>query len=63
MVHQYSVIFEKDEQEGGWIASASVLHCHTQGDTREEVEENIREAILCCLEGFQEVGIPIPMEE
>jgi len=62
MDYQYTVIYERDDEDGGWIASAPALHCHTQGETREEVERNIKEAILCCLEGFQAIGQSIPLE-
>jgi hypothetical protein len=48
MNYQYAVIFEVDEDDGGWIAHVPALHCHSQGETREE-------AVLCCLEGFQEI--------
>ena len=62
MNYQYTVIYEKDDVDGGWIASVPTLHCHTQGETREEVERNIEEAIMCCLEGFQGMGKTIPLE-
>jgi len=63
MNYQYTVIYERDDEEGGWIASVPALHCHTQGESREEVEQNIKEAILCCLEGFQAMGKEIPEED
>jgi len=62
MNYQYTVIFEHDEEDGGWVAHVPVLHCHSQGDTREEAEENIKETIMCCLEGFQEIGEMPPQE-
>ena len=30
--------------------------CYTQGDTEEEALENVKEAILCCLEGLQKLN-------
>jgi predicted RNase H-like HicB family nuclease len=43
-MHQLSVVVEKDKF--GYYAYCPVLEgCHTQGDTMEEVEINIREAI------------------
>jgi len=62
MDYQYTVIYERDDEDGGWIASVPSLHCHTQGETLEEVEKNIKESVLCCLEGFQEIGENIPLE-
>jgi predicted RNase H-like HicB family nuclease len=34
--------------------------CVATGSTREEVEHNIREAIIFHLEGLREDGLPIP---
>ena len=34
--------------------------CVTTGRTREEVEQNIREAIVFHLDGMREDGVPIP---
>lgn len=62
MDYQYTVVYERDDDDGGWVASVPVLHCHTQGETREEAEQNIQEAVLCCLEGLQEIGEAIPLE-
>ena len=48
----FSVVYEA-ASEGGYIAFApSLLGCHTQGDTLEEAEENIKEAISLYLESL-----------
>ena len=57
------VFREPVEEEEGGIASAPALRCHTQGETREEAEKNIHEAIPCCLEDLQQVGEEIPVED
>lgn len=43
------IIFEvlEDEIEGGFTASALDYGIHTEGETREELEKNIRETIEC----------------
>ena len=59
---KYTVILER-EADGGYVVSVPVLPgCVSQGDTREEVLGNIREAIDlyvedCCLDGD-----PVPQE-
>lgn len=41
----YSVFFE-EAPEGGYVVSVPTFPgCHTQGDTLEEAENNIKEAI------------------
>jgi antitoxin HicB len=48
----YSVYYE-EAPEGGYVASVPALPgCHTQGETLEEAELNIAEAILVYLETF-----------
>ncbi len=43
------IIFEvsEDELDGGYSASALGFGIHTQGDTREELRRNVREAVDC----------------
>lgn len=43
------VIIHKDDIEGYWAEVPSILGCVSQGDTHEEVIENIKEAIIGCL--------------
>jgi predicted RNase H-like HicB family nuclease len=44
------VVYEAD-REGGYVAFISALPgCHTQGDTLEEAERNIKEAAALYLE-------------
>ena len=46
--NQYKVIIERDED--GFVASVPALPgCHTQGDTWEELMENVKDAILVML--------------
>ena len=56
-VREFDVVLEKDE--GGWfIADVPALQgCHTQGRTKKEVLENIKEAIELCLEVKKEKNV------
>jgi predicted RNase H-like HicB family nuclease len=49
MADMTEIIFEvrEDEMEGGFIASALGFGIHTQGETREELRANVREAVDC----------------
>lgn len=58
----YTVILEQ-EQDGGFVATVPVLPgCVSQGDTREEVLRNIREAIELYIEDCIAAGDPVPQE-
>lgn len=49
------------DREGGYVVSCPALPgCYSQGDTIEQARENIREAILLCLEDMRAHGEPIP---
>ncbi|MGB9610808.1 MAG: type II toxin-antitoxin system HicB family antitoxin [Bryobacteraceae bacterium] len=59
----YSVFYEQ-APEGGYVASVPALPgCHTQGETLEEAERNIKKAIASYLESLTAHGEPIPEEE
>ena len=50
--HSFAVVYEADP-EGGFVALVpSLPGCHTQGETLEEAEKNIREAIEAYLESL-----------
>lgn len=58
----YSVIYE-EAPEGGYVVRVPALPgCHTQGETIEEAEKNIREAIELYLESLKEHNEEIPRE-
>ena len=49
------VVIEEDEEVGGFVVSCpSLPGCFSQGDTKEEAIENIKEAIQACLESLAE---------
>jgi predicted RNase H-like HicB family nuclease len=56
---RYAVVIEK--AEGNYSAYVPDLPgCVAVGDTVEEVEEQIRQAIQFHIEGLQEDGLPVP---
>jgi predicted RNase H-like HicB family nuclease len=57
---KYRVLIEQDE-DGMYVAEVpSLPGCISQGQTREEAVENIREAIAAYLESLEAHGDPIP---
>ena len=58
----YSVFYEQ-APEGGYVALVPALSgCHTQGETLEEAERNVKEAIALYLESLAAHGEAIPQE-
>ncbi len=58
----YTVIVEKG-RESGYIAYAPALKgCVSQGETREQVMKNIKEAMEAYIEALLEDGLPVPTE-
>ena len=59
MCRFYSIIHE--EPEGGYSAEVPVLPgCYTDGETLEEVQANLREAIQLYLEVAGESSVNLP---
>jgi len=58
----YSVYYEQ-APEGGFVAFVPALPgCYTQGETLEETERNVKEAIALYLESLVAHGETIPEE-
>jgi predicted RNase H-like HicB family nuclease len=58
----YTVIVEKG-RESGYIAYAPALKgCVSQGETREQVMKNIKEAMEIYIEALLEDGLPVSTE-
>ena len=56
------VLLYRDEN-GEWCASCpSLPGCHSQGDTRDQALENIKEAIELYVEALEADGLPVPPE-
>jgi len=59
---RYTVILER-EADGGYVATVPALPgCVSQGDTRDEVMRNIREAADLYVEDCIAAGDPVPAE-
>ena len=56
---KFLTILDRDE-DGIWVVQCpSILGCISQGATRDEAMENIRQAIAACLEVRAEQGMPL----
>lgn len=63
-VLEYTVILHWDDDWGGYWAEVPILPgCVSQGKTREQALQNIKEAIELHLECMQEDGEEIPIED
>ena len=59
-VYDFKVLLEPDEEVGGYVVTCPALPgCYTVGDTIDEALENIKEAILLCLEDLQAQQLPV----
>lgn len=59
---EFIITLDRDE-DGVWVAECpSIPGCVSQGESRQEAEENIREAIIACLEVRAERGMPLTIE-
>lgn len=59
---RFTVVLEQ-EPDGGYVAKVPALPgCVSQGDTREEVLRNIREAAELYVEDCLAAGDPVPTE-
>lgn len=59
---KFPITLERDE-DGVWIAECpSIPGCVSQGDTRDQASENIRDAIRLCLQVRAERGMPLTIE-
>jgi predicted RNase H-like HicB family nuclease len=61
-VYKFSVVIEKD-REGYFAFCPKLQGCYTQGDTYEEVLENITDAMRLHIEDRIEGGEEIPQTE
>ncbi|MCG0278527.1 MAG: type II toxin-antitoxin system HicB family antitoxin [Thermanaeromonas sp.] len=58
---RFKVVLEWDEETGVYVATVPALPgCATQGKTREEALERVKEAIAVTVEGLKTTGQPVP---
>jgi predicted RNase H-like HicB family nuclease len=59
---KFAITIDRDEN-GAWVSECpSIPGCLSQGTTRDEAIQNIREAIKLCLEVRAEQGLPLTVE-
>lgn len=59
--YDFKVLLEPDEEVGGFVVTCpSLPGCYSQGETIEEALDNIKEAIVLCLEDMRAENTPIP---
>lgn len=59
---KFNVTVDRDE-DGVWIVECPAIPgCVSQGETRSEALDNIKEAIALCLEVWTEKGMPLTIE-
>src|SRR6266404_6034996 len=59
---RFNVTLDRDE-DGVWIAECpSIPGCVSQGKTKQEAVESIKEAIALCLEVRADKGLPLTIE-
>ena len=59
---KFMVTLNRDE-DGVWVAECpAVPGCVSQGKTQQEAVDNVKEAIVLCLEVRAERGMPLTVE-
>ena len=59
---RFNITLDRDE-DGVWIAECpSIPGCVSQGKTKEEAVNNVKDAIALCLEVRNEKGLPLTIE-
>jgi len=59
---KFSVTLDRDE-DGIWVVECpSIPGCVSQGQTRQEALDNIKDAISACLQVRAERGMPLTVE-
>ena len=59
---KFNVTIDRDE-DGVWVVECPAIPgCISQGATKDEALENIKEAIALCLEVRAEKGMPLTIE-
>jgi predicted RNase H-like HicB family nuclease len=59
---RFNITLDRDE-DGVWISECpSIPGCVSQGQTKQEAVESIKDAIALCLEVRAEKGLPLTIE-
>lgn len=60
---EYMVVIHRAEEGGFWAEVPALSGCYTQGETLEEVVENVQDAIATFIDGLKQDGEPVPSQE
>ena len=63
MSYKYTVILEHQKEGGYHVFCPALPGCHSEGDTLEAAEENIKEAMEIYLESLKAHGESFPTED
>jgi len=55
-VESFAVVIHQDPEGGFWAEVPALPGCYSQGETLDELRENVREAIVGVLEVMREQG-------
>lgn len=59
---KFNITLDRDE-DGMWIAECPAIPgCFSQGETKDEATENVKDAIALCLQVRAEMGMPLTVE-
>jgi predicted RNase H-like HicB family nuclease len=56
-VQHYAVVIHQDREGGFWGEVPALPGCYSEGETLDELKDNIREAIAGVLEVLREQGL------
>ena len=56
---KFNVIVEQDEDNMWIVECPSIPGCISQGETKKEALNNVKDAIIACLEVRAELGYPL----
>ena len=59
---KYTVVVEEGRESGYVVYSPALKGCVSQGETKQEAMENIREAIEAYIVALLDDGMPVPTE-
>ena len=60
---RYTVLLQQEPDKGYIVSIPALPGCISQGNTRMEAMDNIREALRLYLDDCREAGDPIPTED
>ena len=59
-IYRFTIVIEADEGRGYYAFCPALPGCYSQGETLEETNANIREAVQCHLESLVKDGQRLP---